>query len=138
MITAAWVVPLAFSIEVGLRTMSAKRLIRLLRLRAKWDSALPTEHGDADLDLTSNEIRAARLVTRLMTRRPFQGRACLRQAMTLAVVLRRHQPVLCIGVAKQDDGIGAHAWLEIGSKRIGDGTGFSEFGPVDGTIVGPA
>lgn len=55
--------------------------------------------------------------------------ACLAQALTGAIMLgRRGCPTrLCIGVAKQDDEFGAHAWVEMHGRAVmGSGTGFSK------------
>ena len=49
---------------------------------------------------------------RLLRRRPFNP-TCLRRALLGGYVLRRHAPVVRIGVAKTDKLVLAHAWVEV-------------------------
>ncbi len=61
---------------------------------------------------------------------------CLPRALAAHAMLRRHGIAsrLCLGVARDDDAIAAHAWVEIGSDKIvgaaeADGfTRLAEFG----------
>lgn len=64
--------------------------------------------------------RAARVIPRS---------TCLTRALAGTMMLSRrgHAARLCIGVAKQDDEFGAHAWVEMhGGAVVGSGTGFSK------------
>jgi hypothetical protein len=57
------------------------------------------------------------------------GGTCLREALVTGHLLRRFDPVLRIGAARDTDGIHAHAWLEVGSSVLGhDDERFSPLG----------
>ena len=61
---------------------------------------------------------------------PRIGALCLPRAVAAHAMLRRRGIVsrLCLGVAPHANGVTAHAWIEVGGKRIvggGEATGFT-------------
>ena len=45
-------------------------------------------------------------------------RGCLRRSLVMGHVLRRHDPVLRIGVRRTDGGFSAHAWVEVAGEAV--------------------
>jgi hypothetical protein len=111
-------VPLALAVEVGVRVRPLPSVARLVgcRLRGASDPAGRTP-------LTALERRRTAAVHILFRHWPFTDRdgACLRRALVLGWVLRRRDPVVRIGVARDAaaDELTAHAWLEVQGVSIG-------------------
>lgn len=63
--------------------------------------------------------RLAQLAATAGRRGPVQA-TCLRQALVVYGVLRRRglRPELRFGVRREDDGIGAHAWVELEHRSL--------------------
>lgn len=77
------------------------------------DGHPPRTNHSADPDLVRRIRRAARAIDRILRRWPF-GDTCLRRALILGFLLRRLDPILQIGVRRDDAGdIAAHAWLVV-------------------------
>jgi hypothetical protein len=94
-------------VEVGLMTLGLSRLCRLSRIAL----AAPTSDPPRDAFPAATEpwVRAAR---RVVGPRGGRGR-CLRESLVVGVLLRHHDPVLRIGVARPSSQLAAHAWVEI-------------------------
>ena len=75
-------------------------------------SALPT--------LSASEARGVRAVRRLLPRIYGSERGCLRRSLALGHVLRAHDPVMRIGVARREGDFSAHAWIELNGVPIED------------------
>jgi hypothetical protein len=105
----------AVAIEVGLHVTSLPRLARRLGVRLDFDAAGPRPLPAPDRD--ARTASAIRLAARLAGSWPTDAR-CLRHALLLGHLLRDHDPVLRIGVAKENDQVAAHAWLEIDGVAV--------------------
>ena len=111
---------LALAAEVGIRVLPLPVVARLLDVSL----AKPVDRpGVATLpDLSAAEVRGIRMARALMHRWPWGRGVCLRRSLLLGHVLRRHDPWLRVGVAREDERIRAHAWLEIrGVETTGAG-----------------
>lgn len=71
--------------------------------------------------MTPRQRQRMRSVEMLLRHWPFIGpdAACLRRALLLGWVFRDRDPVLRIGVARGDDGVSAHAWIEFEGRPWG-------------------
>lgn len=67
---------------------------------------------------TERELRGLRAVQRLSPRIYGSERGCLRRSLVMGHVLRRHDPVLRVGVRRTDDGFAAHAWVEVAGEAV--------------------
>jgi hypothetical protein len=113
------VVVLAVAVEIGIRVLPLPVLARLMHVSLV---SPPVKPGVATLpSLSRAELRAVRMARALMRRWPWGGGTCLRKSLLVGHALRRHDPWLRVGVTR-DDGIRAHAWLEIrGVEATGAG-----------------
>jgi hypothetical protein len=61
--------------------------------------------------------------------KPWMNALCLPRALAAHAMLRRRGIAsrLCLGVARQDGAVTAHAWIEIGKHRIDGETGAEGF-----------
>lgn len=110
-------------VEVGLRTVRLDRLAGWFGINfLEAPSVAP-----ATTTLNPRDRRRARLAYAVMRNWPFGRGPCLRQALVVGWVLRRHRPVLHLGVATAE-GFAAHAWLEVAGETIGGATGFAPLG----------
>lgn len=100
----AWILFLV--VEVALRVVSLKRLLRLYRKLSRAGRACPTAGGPSD-------ARLAWLVEVAGRYAPINA-TCLRQALVLSWLLGRRgvATALRIGVAREGGVLSAHAWLE--------------------------
>ena len=57
--------------------------------------------------------------------KPWINALCLPRALAVHAMLRRRGIVsrLCLGVAREQSGLAAHAWVEVGKQRIDGGGG---------------
>ena len=116
-------------IEVGLRRSTVPDLCRWLRIRIDVDSATAPGTDPAVLPRwTATPVRACLAVA---ARWP-AGDTCLRRCLLLGHRLRALDPVLRIGVRRDEGGaFGAHAWLELDGRTLdGSAGGFA-------TLAGP-
>jgi hypothetical protein len=120
------------SLPSGERVLAVRALLVLIGLRAAlWglsfprvralvEGMTPDEAGEAD-------EAAARAVRRAVDRaaRTMPGTACLAQALTAEVLLRRggHEARVVIGVAPDGQPLDAHAWVESAGVLVTGDTG---------------
>jgi Transglutaminase-like superfamily/Coenzyme PQQ synthesis protein D (PqqD) len=98
-------------VEIGLATVNLSRLSRLLRVPLSADRRATPLPPPEDLSMLSErEQRAFWSVRWVLDRWLFDG-TCLRQALAFGWFIRRHDPVLRLGMTEEDDAI-AHAWVE--------------------------
>ncbi len=99
--------------EIAVRTLSLKRAAALLRvdLHSAQELQEPLE------DLPAWAVDRYRVVNHLMRNWPVDG-VCLRQSLVLGNRLRALRPVLKIGVARDDQVVKAHAWLEVSGRSL--------------------
>jgi hypothetical protein len=70
---------------------------------------------------------ARRCVARVVAIWPLGAGPCLRESLTLGSLLRGHDPLLRLGVARHGERIRAHAWVEIDGVAVNDPLGFVAF-----------
>lgn len=80
----------------------------------------------AGRQLTAEDRRAVRRAQALGRRWPLGRGPCLRETLVIAWMLRRHGPVLRLGVRRDGDAVTAHAWLDVAGQRIGDAHDYRE------------
>jgi hypothetical protein len=108
-IKAAFVVA---GIEIGLATTDVGTLARRLQVPLTADLADPPPVTEVDISaLPTAEQRSYSAVEWVLDRWPFRG-TCLRRSLATGFFLRRHHPILRLGLI--DDGRTAHAWVEAG------------------------
>jgi hypothetical protein len=126
-LAAAEVTAVVVAVEVGLRAVDLDRLSRWMRVPLSTDDAsLPVSGADDLSALSEREVLIHGAVSWVLARWLFDG-TCLRRALTFGWFVRRHHPVLRLGMTA-DDGRVAHAWIEF------DGLAF-DAQPVAGTFV---
>jgi hypothetical protein len=101
----------ACAVEIGIRTMKLPTVARLAGTPLRTDDGDPPREVDR-LGLPPRLVLRMRAVRRVMRHWPF-GETCLRLALVSGQRIRAVRPVLRIGVAKDADGVRAHAWLEV-------------------------
>lgn len=106
----------AVAIEIAVRILSLPRLARALRLRMQ-DDEFPNHETEISQRHRQAETRA-KPVDRFYRHWPI-GDYCLRRALVLGRELRDLDPVLRIGVAREDGTVKAHAWVEVDGKAVG-------------------
>jgi len=105
-------------VEIGLRTITLPRLVRLLGVRLDVDGSSLQETGSADPGISRQIRRSGRAIDRVLRRWPF-GDTCLRRALILGFLIRRLDPTLLIGVRRDEAGeIAAHAWLAVAGTTL--------------------
>lgn len=108
-------------VALAMLSEPAVRWLRLGRAARLFGVALD-EHASAILrdeviELPSWAIHRLRVVTAVMRRWPVDG-TCLRHSLVAGHRLRALGPRLCIGVARGDRGVTAHAWLEVWGRSL--------------------
>lgn len=99
--------------EVGLRLTSLGRLASCMGISLGLDSSGPAPRGVPSY-LSERERRLCRAVNRVTRRWPFGGGACLRQSLTVGLILRHHHPRLRLAVGRDGAGkVVGHAWIEV-------------------------
>lgn len=102
-------------IEVALRTSPLPATCRRLHVRLDLGRSQPATARAVLPGWASTPIRAAVVVSR---RWP-AGDTCLRRCLVIGHRLRRLQPVLRIGVRRDESGtFRAHAWLEVDGHAL--------------------
>lgn len=93
-------------VEAGLHMVSVKRLARVLGINVGFDrgrsdneNSVGPKAGDPELALAYRTLRVPD--------------TCLRRALALGFILRRHKPTLRFGSREQDGQLLHHAWLEL-------------------------
>ena len=121
---------MALTAEVAVKVVPIRRLTRFLGIalveQGERDTSRIGRRSPRPLDLAVIEKRA-QAVDRLYRLWPRQ-RSCLRRALVLGFRVRAANPVMLIGVARENDTIRAHAWIEIQGRVIGERSG--DFAPL--------
>lgn len=102
--------------EAAVRVLPIARSARLFGVSLVAETSTSTDLPA----LSAGEARGVRAVRRLLPRIYGSERGCLRRSLVLGRVLRAHQPVMRIGVARIDGEFSAHAWIELGGSPIED------------------
>jgi hypothetical protein len=109
------------AIEVGLAVLTVSRLARWMRVPLATDGAAPPLVGPDDLSaLNPGEQRAHWAVQWVLARWVYDA-TCLRRALAFGWFLRRSGPVLRLGMI-DDEGVTAHAWIEVGGQAFNAST----------------
>ncbi len=116
------VVAIALVVELALRRLPLPRVARLLGVRIAADRAeSPLPDGPLPDVLTdARRRREFDAAARVMRHWPAR-RMCLRRSLVLGRLLRDLDPALRLGVARSDDGLLAHAWIEVAGVRLDSG-----------------
>lgn len=130
----AWLAVVEVAVRLVPLPMLAARLgVPVLALAGPDAALLPGGEGSS-LPMDGNwvvlgplERRRAQLLVALVRRWPWGGGPCLRQSLVLGHVLRRHHPVLRLGVARRGEDVMGHAWVEIGGHSLDPGHDFLPF-----------
>lgn len=109
------VVSLAGVTELAVRTVPLTRLARLYGVA--YGSTTAEEAVRPVEELPAWAVRRLRVAVRVMRRWPVQGE-CLRHSLVAGQRLRALGPQLKLGVTRDDTGVVAHAWLEIGGRSL--------------------
>lgn len=119
-LSTLYALALAASVELVIRWVPLPRLARLYGLRFGQGAVgqQPPELSVAPPEITLSERRRLRAAQRIMRNWPFGEGRCLRSSLVVGHLLVDHHPVLRVGVERLDDGIGAHAWLEIEGHAV--------------------
>ncbi|MEO5901227.1 MAG: lasso peptide biosynthesis B2 protein [Ilumatobacteraceae bacterium] len=115
--------------DVMLRTLGLERALRCVGARGGW-SRSPDPVGPPVEALSRSQLM---LVGIIMRRRAIWTRTdgpCLRQALLVSLVVRRHHPVVHLGMKGTDAGPMAHAWVTVGKVRIDYDPSYASFGTV--------
>lgn len=119
---------MAAAAEIAVKLVPLPRLTRALGIKlADGDGVEQTrgdERGALDADTVAGRAEAVDRLYRAWPRKS----SCLRRALVLGYRIRKANPVLWIGVAKENGAIRAHAWVEVDGEVIGEDTG--EFAPL--------
>jgi hypothetical protein len=110
-VAAAEVTAVVMAVELGLRVGDLERLSRWMRVPLATGSApVPVSGPDDVSGLTDRELLIHGAVAWVLARWLFDG-TCLRRALTFGWFVRRHHPVLRLGMTTDDSRV-AHAWIE--------------------------
>jgi transglutaminase superfamily protein len=121
------VLALAAVVEIAVRTLPLPRLARWLGI-----ALVPPARSVRPLySLNETERRQVRAVERVLRRWSIAPGPCLRKALVMGYFLRRHKPVLRIGVMRRNGLVLAHAWLDFGEISINTGEQHQPFAPLD-------
>lgn len=104
----------AVVIEVGLRSIRLPDLAQ--RLGVPYDASPQRVDECLPCRLPPWAERRLHLSNRVMDRWPFGG-TCLRRSLLVGSRLRELHPLLRIGVSR-DEGLRAHAWIDIDGKSL--------------------
>jgi hypothetical protein len=108
----AWQLPFVMLLllvaDIGVRWWGVPQTSRLMRTRFLDDSV----GGTVFPAVSPVEQRWLKNLRRVVARWPFDA-TCLRRSLVTGWVLRRHSPLLVIGVRKSDTGVESHAWIRI-------------------------
>lgn len=117
----ACAVGLAAVVEIGLHTLPLPRLCGLLGVPLVTEPR-PGGPGGGEVVRVPRWARHRLAASRRAMRHwPFGG-TCLRTALVGGCLIRRLDPALRIGVAKQDGAIKAHAWIELAGVSLDPGS----------------
>jgi transglutaminase superfamily protein len=110
-------------VEVSIRALPLDRVSRMLGVPLNSsDELLPA--GSQQMKLTGWQRGQLRTLEPVAAHWPFSDGPCLRQSLVAGRVLRGHDPVLRLGVNLQD-GLQAHAWVEVDGYQLGQSNNFT-------------
>lgn len=110
-------------VELAVRPVPLPRLSRIMGVPLDSTHEQASGHQDPP-NLTRWQMGQLRALLPLARRWPFSDGPCLRQALVAGHILRRHHPVLRLGVATENEEVLAHAWVEVGGVLVGETKGY--------------
>lgn len=110
--TLVRVLPVVLTVRIALWILPYRVVVRLFEPSSKWAAA--------DRKVVPREANALVRTVAWAGRNLLADRPCLTQAIACRWLLARrgYDSTLRIGVRRDEDGIGAHAWLEIDGRII--------------------
>jgi hypothetical protein len=102
------------AIELGLHLSRVDRVAAVLRVRFREGGALT---DGSPPPVSRRERRWLRNAARVLRRWPLDA-TCLRRSLLVGWILRRHEPLLVLGVRTDGATIAAHAWIRIGERDL--------------------
>jgi len=111
----AWL--LLHACDLLLRVAGLDRALRVVGARGAWDDTAAAG-PNAFADLGPMRLRLAWAIRRAGTGWRRSDGPCLRQALALALVLRRYEPVIHFGVKRGVATPATHAWTTVGALRF--------------------
>ncbi len=102
----------ALRAEVAIRRGGIAGAARVGHLAVAMDGNAAPVARPADAGLSARELDQLDTAWRVLRWGPFNG-TCLRRAVVGGYFLRRHAPLLRVGVSKKDGQVAAHAWVEV-------------------------
>ena len=122
-----YVTMLAAVAEIAVRLVPVRRLASVTGISME---GLTPDTSSLQATLSSEQIaRRTEAVQRVYRVWPRDG-SCLRESFVLGFRLRHSRPVLKLGVAKENEEVVAHAWIEIDGRPVGDDP--QRFSPLHG------
>ncbi|MGH3922473.1 MAG: lasso peptide biosynthesis B2 protein [Pseudonocardiaceae bacterium] len=126
-LTTVRVIATALFVEAAIRTWSLPRVAESLGVAlSEPRDEEPLSSGDPAW-WGATQQRQLRCVRRVMRRWRLANGPCLRESLVIGHLLRRHRPLLRLGVARGGDAYVAHAWLEVAGMSIGEQDAFMPF-----------
>ena len=105
-------------VEVCVRRYPPAKVGRLLGCPIDTTPVDPQAARMRNSDLPSHTVRQLRCARRVAEVWPFSEGPCLRSALVGGRLIRRHAPVVRIGIDPSSDELAAHAWLEIDGRPL--------------------
>jgi hypothetical protein len=118
--------------ELGVRLLPLPAIARRFGVPLSTEPSAPLT-GNPWARLSASERHRLLVLQRAAERWPFGNGPCLRESLVQGRLLRRHRPVLRIGVGTDDTGIIGHAWIEVDGHGLGEAPGFLAFEGAPGT-----
>lgn len=117
-LTALHALAVLIVVEILVRRVALPRLCGWLGVELDLEPVDPTGDDVEPPDLPPKANRQLWATAQLAERWPFSDGPCLRRSLVAGHLIRRHAPSLRLGVQPEDDGILAHAWLEIDGQPL--------------------
>lgn len=99
--------------ELGVRLVKLPRLTGWLGIAIGTSAEEPSVTSADASALRYRDLALLRAVSAVAPKWPFADGPCLRQALVAGWILRRRRPTLRLGVARGNDQVLAHAWIEV-------------------------
>lgn len=105
-------------VEAGIRWRSPATVGHRLGCPIATTAVEPGARPFSDDELPEDTVRRLRSARRIAKLWPFSSGPCLRQALVGGHLIRRHQPVVRIGINPSGQHLAGHAWLEIDGRPL--------------------
>ncbi len=105
-------------VEAGIRRQSPAVVGRRLGCPIATTAVEQGARPFSDDELSEATVRRLRSAQRIAKLWPFSSGPCLRQALVGGHLIRRHKPVVRIGINPSGQHLAGHAWLEIDGRPL--------------------